>query len=97
MIPKRPALSVTPTDATIGTGTRVAVTCYRSSTGGSITYNFRKDGKVVMSQSSGTYTMESISTAESGIYSCTVTINSVTSMASSNYYLIVVGESIVKV
>ena len=97
MLPKTPTLSVVPSDATIESGTRVSVSCVTSSTGSSITYNFFKDGKAVTSQSGGTYIMGSISNGDSGIYTCSVTINSVTSVASSNHYLIVVGESMVNV
>ena len=93
MIPKTPTLSVKPSDDTIENGARVSVTCVTSSTGASITYNFLKDGKVVkQSQQSGTYTMESISTTESGTYTCTVTMNSVTSVPSSGHDITVVGE-----
>ena len=92
VIPQTPTLSVAPSDATIESGTSVAVTCATASSGGSITYNFLKDGNPVTSQSSGTYTMGSITTSESGTYTCTVTISTVTSVASSGHTTTVVGE-----
>ena len=97
MIPKTPTLSVVPPDAIIESNASVEVTCVTSSIGANITYNFLKDGNAVTSQTSDTYTMGSISYAESGTYTCTVTMNSLTSAASSDYAIKVVGEYIVKV
>ena len=96
VIPQTPTLYVVPSDAIIESGTSVEVTCVTSSTGASITYNFLKDGNAVTSQSSDTYIMGSISTAESGTYTCTVTMNSVTSVASSGHTTTVVGECIIE-
>ena len=88
---------MTPSDATIESGTSVEVTCATVSTGAPITYNFFKDGNSIISQSGDTYTMGSISTADSGTYTCTVTMNSVTSLASSGHTIGVVGEYMVNV
>ena len=90
-------MSVTPSDMTIESGTRVDVTCVTKSTGASITYNFLKDGKIVTSQAGGTYTMGSISTSQSGTYTCTATMNSVTSKASPSHTMRVVVESKLRV
>ena len=95
VIPQTPTLTVAPSHATIESGTSVTVTCTTTSTGGSVTYDFMRDGNVVTSQPSGTYTMGSIATSESGTYTCTATISTVTSVVSSGHSTTVVGESIV--
>ena len=86
-------MSVTPPDMTIESGTRVDVTCVTKSTGASITYNFLRDNKIITSQPGGTYTMGSISTSQSGTYTCTATMNSVTSALSPGHTVRIIGES----
>ena len=102
VIPQTPALSVEPSDATIESGTSVAVTCATASTGASITYNFLKDGSAVTSQAGGphtsiTYNILNTDTADSGTYTCSVTMNTLTSVASSGHTTTVVGEYMVRV
>ena len=94
VIPHTPTLTVSPTDVTLETGTPVTLTCATISTGGTVTYDFLKDGTSVASQSSGTYTISNSSPADTGTYTCTVSINSVTSLTSSGHTTTVVGESL---
>lgn len=96
MIPKTPTLSASPYNATVERGTTLTVTCATAGTGGSVTYNFLKNGHAIASQSSGTYTVEC---RGSGTYTwaCTVTINSVTSAASPGHTTTVVGECMNKI
>ena len=95
MAPHTPTLTVNPSDATLETGISVTMTCATSSTGGSITYNFLKDGNAVTSQSSSIYTMGSITTSQSGTYTCTATISSVASAASIGHTTTIVGQFII--
>ena len=95
MIPQTPTLTVTPSDETIESGTNITVTCITASTGRNATYNFLRDGYVVTSQTCDTYMMSSLNISNSGTYTCTATINTVTSVVSSGHRFTVVGEYIV--
>ena len=92
--PQTPILTVSPSDATLESGTGVTLTCLTASSG-TTTYQFLKGGSQETSQSSGTYTL-SPATTDSGDWTCTATISSVVSSASTATTLTVVGMSIVE-
>ena len=92
MIPKTPRLTVSPPNAVIESGTSVTLECVTESTGAVAAYNFLKDDQAVFSESDGFHTMDSVSTADSGTYTCTVVMNSVTSLPSDDHSITVVGE-----
>ena len=99
--PQTPTLSVTPSDSSIESGTSVALKCATTSTYAPITYSFFKRTTGIeydiISQSGDTYTMENISTDDSGYYKCSVTMNSKESYRSTGHTIEVVGEYMVKV
>ena len=82
-------------------GTSVALKCATTSTYAPITYSFFKRTTGIeydiISQSGDTYTMENISTDDSGYYKCSVTMNSKESYRSTGHTIEVVGEYMVKV
>ena len=93
MIPQTPSLTVSPSDATIQTGTSVTLTCATASTSsGTITYIFLEGVNPVQSSASATHTLTA-ATSDSGSYTCTATISGVVSVASSAHVMAVVGES----
>ena len=92
MIPKTPRLTVNPSNAVIESGTSVTLECVTESTGAVAAYNFLKDDQAVFSESDGFHTMDSVSTADSSSYTCTVVMNSVTSLPSDDHSITVVGE-----
>ena len=92
MIPKTPRLTVTPSNAVVESGTSVTLDCVTESTGALATYNFLKDDQAVVSDPDSSHTIDSVSTAESGSYTCTVVMNSVTSLPSDGHITTVVGE-----
>ena len=93
VIPKTPTMSVSPSDATLESSTSVTVTCTTtSSSSGSTEYTFLKDGVSVATQPADTYTMSSVTTSDSGTYTCKVTIKGVESLSSNQHTLRVVGE-----
>ena len=92
MIPKTPRLTVNPSNAVIESGTSVTLECVTESTGAVAAYTFLKDGQAVFSDTDGFHTVDSVSTAESGTYTCTVVMNSVTSLPSDDHSITVVGE-----
>ena len=96
VLPQTPTLTVSPSDVTIESGTSISLTCTTaSSTGGDVTYSFIKDSSLLVSQASGTYSIDSSTTGDSATYTCTVTINSHTSQASDESTFIVFGGYII--
>ena len=94
VIPKTPTFTVSPSDATIETGTTVTLSCVTASSG-LTTYRFVKDGIEEASQPSGIYTL-SAATTDSADWTCTAAINSMVSSESSSITITVEGMSIVE-
>ena len=92
MLPQTPTLTRSPTDATVESTTSVTFTCATASSG-TTTYQFLKDGSQQVSQSSGTYTVTT-ATTHTGSWTCTATINSAVSSASTASALTVYGMPI---
>ena len=93
VIPQTASLSVSPSDATIETGTSVTMTCATASTtSGSITYIFLETATEVQNGASAIYTLTA-ATSDTGSYTCTATISGVASVASTAHAMTVVGKS----
>ena len=88
-IPQMPTLTVSPSDTTLESGTNVTFTCL-TQCAGTATYHFMKGGIEEASQQSGTYTV-TVATTHAGSWTCTVTINTVVSSASTATTITVVG------
>ena len=85
-------LTVTPSNAVIESGTSVRLDCDTASTAAVATYTFLRNDQDVFSDTVSSYTMDSVSTADSGIYTCNVVMNSVTSLPSDDHSITVVGK-----
>jgi len=88
--PKTPSLTLSPSSATVDRSTFVTLTCQTASAG-TTTYKFIKDGSQQVSQESTTYNIIAAAT-HTGSWTCTATIDSVNSSASSAHSLTVHGR-----
>lgn len=71
-----PSVSVSPGSQTVGTGTNVVLTATGTSNmGGTVTYQWYKDGTLLSGQNAATYTVNTASTAGSGTYRVVVSDN----------------------
>ena len=86
---------MTPNAAFIQTGSQLSFLCGTSSIGA--TFKFLKDGFVVDTGATGIYTIPSVSTLQSGTYTCVVTVNGVDSFSSISHFVTIVGEMIVQI
>ena len=93
-----PLLNVmlTGSGGTLTEGQNHALTCTASG-GGSMAYNYiwLRNGTVVPGQNSSTYSFSPLLVADSGQYSCQVTVGSMTMNISGVVSITVVGESVV--
>ena len=85
-------MTVTPSNDVIESGASVRLDCDTASTGAVVTYTFLRNGQDVFSDTDSSYTMDSVSTADSGVHTCTVEMNSVTSLPSDGHSITVVGK-----
>jgi len=90
LTPKTPSLSVSPSDANIKAGTPVTLTCTTESSGDNMSYKFLRDSTLVATESTSSHVINSPTSAETGAYTCVVTINGVASPASSSHAMTVV-------
>ena len=73
-------------------GSQVTLTCTSRPYGAGSTYTFIKDGNPLTSQSGSAYVINNVTSSHSGTYTCKVTVNSLTSVASSSSVITVRGE-----
>ena len=96
VVPQTPRLTVSPADDIVETGTSLSLTCVTNSSvaqGQShIAFNFYNTRDLVTSQSSDTLTVSNVTSAQSGNYTCDVTIHDVTSRHSNGHVYDVLGE-----
>ena len=83
---------MTPSDAIVESGTSVTLTCVTASTGADVTYHYIRDGTTFDTNDKGSHVINDVTTSETGSYTCTVTINSMTSEPSDGHMLTVFGE-----
>ena len=89
--PVTPTLTPSPSETTIESGTSLTLTCATTSTG-TITYIFKKDGTAVQTSAAATYTIPSPTTSDTAAYLCVAQITAVDSHDSGTHSLTVVGE-----
>ena len=93
MRPKRPTLSASPSDSVIPASTPVTLTCATDSSGSTATnYIFYKNTNIIYDGPLDTYSVASVTTADSGAYSCVASINNVASLESPSYSFTVEGK-----
>ena len=88
-IPDTPTLTSSP--EVVSEGVEMVLTC-ASTTPGISGYRFSKDGSSLADSASNTYTVTKATASDSGTYSCDVTKDGVTSIASSGHVITVAGE-----
>ena len=88
--PDKPSLSINPSEESVQSEAQVEMTCTTSSSG-SATYTFFKDFEEIFTGQSGSFTIDSASTLDSGFYSCVASIDGVSSVSSDKHRLNVTG------
>ena len=94
MVPVTPSLTASKPDSVIKKGDPLTLTCSTSSTGSSVKYTFLLNNQPInpTPQAGDTYTVPTDQVSDRSSYSCKVTIDGVTSLASLNHTLKIVGE-----
>ena len=87
--PQTPTLSASPADSIIAPQTQVILTCAKKSGDSVDNYIFYKDNTQVHSGFLNTYTITSVTTSHSGVYTCVATNGAGNSSPSSPYTLTV--------
>lgn len=90
--PKTPVLTVTPSNATVASGTEVNLTCHTTSIG-TVTYTFLQNGDVIgTSEIDDNFNLTSVTSNDTGHYTCQATMGGVHSSVSNVHTIKVVGE-----